>query len=938
MKFRFFSSGEETKPRGYSSDTDYWTRGRKIASSLSSKAWYNPSLKIESDEEKTYKPPSLDKAWEFFEHHILPRCLVESPDTVGTSGGGLFKRADIGEHEKQTMLYPVWGTPLLDLADFGVGAGCYFNTLLFLALVTFIAGCLQLPNMIFFASKKYDTLQSGKIDFLSGFKALALDLSAICDSVTWEPCPTCLESDWNTFPSTDDRLAKGINENGDSLFFIKKNNCEVNDNYAMVNLLTLLFIVGAIFFWIGTQRKRIKLFDGAEHSSVDYSIEITNPPSNDASSYDPETWKKWFEDRFEVEVAGVTVALDNEELINLLVERRKLLRKLQDMMPHDEDKIDIDNLEEDIQKCNPVPRWKQILLRASTAESIYFSILRLDAEIDELSKVEYKPASIFVTFQTIAQRNKILDLLVVPIAKRGTIAEEHTYNGTVFKVKKPSEPSAVRWLQLNTPGCIRALKLVLTALLSFFFIVGGGLLVIWVRGSDRPEFASFTITTLNTCTPMIVRAFCSWESHASESSASASKYVKITALRWTNTAIITTFITPFTFSLQRGEGEGLIDFVYTMFWFDLVMTPALQITDIWGNLCRHWFAPRQKTQERMNLQFKSGIADIGERYTNLTRILFFTFFYSSLYPLGFFFASIIFVSNYWFDKFSILRTWQQGPKVGGSVAHMSNFFLLLCLAVYAVMGTYNFWMYPFDNVCENGNVIDKEFHGSWTAMDSNGGALFQNLVVEEDNEEHSFCSQNLLMRFAFPWSPGSILEGSEKWMNDSQMKFDMVYGWVMIAVVAVVGVLIFARLFGRVVYALFYRDYKSDDGDEHLGERFSDINEIGGYVPQVIISGYVYPLLLCDIDNIDEEYLEWCDPYSNYDEHNIIFDIPRIAEAKRKLRIVHADSMVSSNTVEGHQNQEEEEMPCIFSIVKTFEKDSNEQKGFLKRVLTRDRE
>ena len=35
---------------------------------------------------------------------------------------------------------------------------------------------------------------------------------------------------------------------------------------------------------------------------------------------------------------------------------------------------------------------------------------------------------------------------------------------------------------------------------------------------------------------------------------------------------------------------------------------------------------------------------------------------------------------------------------------------------------------------------------------------------------------------------------------------------------------------------------------------------------------------------IEEEFIGWEDPYSSYDEHNIIFDIPIIAEAKKRLR------------------------------------------------------
>ena len=119
----------------------------------------------------------------------------------------------------------------------------------------------------------------------------------------------------------------------------------------------------------------------------------------------------------------------------------------------------------------------------------------------------------------------------------------------------------------------------------------------------------------------------------------------VTAFRWINTAVVTQVITPFTDTLQNGD--FLIKFVYTQLMFDLFQGPLLRLTDIYGNLCKHVLAPRAPDQRRMNLYFSGGGYDIGERYTNVTRVLFLTFWYSAIFPMAFFFAAAILTLSYW---------------------------------------------------------------------------------------------------------------------------------------------------------------------------------------------------------------------------------------------------------------------------------------------------
>ena len=101
----------------------------------------------------TKVPPSLDSAWEYFEHIILPRCYVDPDDKNWKSKR--LERAEPGEVERSTRLYPVFKTSDEDMSDFGIGIGLYFNKLKFLVIICFLAGIINIPNILYYASDEY---------------------------------------------------------------------------------------------------------------------------------------------------------------------------------------------------------------------------------------------------------------------------------------------------------------------------------------------------------------------------------------------------------------------------------------------------------------------------------------------------------------------------------------------------------------------------------------------------------------------------------------------------------------------------------------------------------------------------------------------------------------------------------------------------------------
>ena len=66
---------------------------------------------------------------------------------------------------------------------------------------------------------------------------------------------------------------------------------------------------------------------------------------------------------------------------------------------------------------------------------------------------------------------------------------------------------------------------------------------------------------------------------------------------------------------------------------------------------------------------------------------------------------------------------------------------------------------------------------------------------------------------------------------------------------------------------------------------FSEVEEklgyaIFAYVPQISLPQFEYPLLACDISEIDQNLIGWEDSANGMNAHNLIYDIPGLADAK----------------------------------------------------------
>jgi len=228
------------------------------------------------------------------------------------------------------------------------------------------------------------------------------------------------------------------------------------------------------------------------------------------------------------------------------------------------------------------------------------------------------------------------------------------------------------------------------------------------------------------------------------------------------------------------------------------------------------------------------------------------------------------------DKYSILRTWKQGPKIGSYISTFStNFFLLIALA-YTFMASNYYINFPFDNACEMGeSEAPSNYIGTHCAQIDDMDVEMFNISITSDDRTHSFCNQKFNRRSFLPLR--YYQSEGDKYVTDSQESFSTFYRWVCVIVLLLVSVTLFFKIAINFVISLFCERCQSSA--EVMNNTFSDIPERVGYVPKVNIPGYNFPFLICNIDNIDESLVGWWDPKKSYDHNNMMFDVPTVASA-----------------------------------------------------------
>jgi len=838
-----------------SSVSEKLTEGEKFANFSSSSPGAIGAYPFTKSKKET---PSLAKAWAYFEHFALPRYVVDDSEGLTT--------AEPGEEHLPTKLYNPFCTPHNQLGDWGLGVGLYFTTLRALCILTFLGGVVSIPNILYFAGDDYS-------DGQSGLDNVVLQGSAICTDTTWVPCESC---EGNGYP--DSRIATGINvDTGDNATFALRNNCDgATLEQSYINLGVIALISAGLFVMNFTIRRVEVQFDEDEQTAQDYSVAITNPPLD---AYDPEEWRKFFYEKFEgAHVTTCTVGVDNDLLVNALVERREKLRLLE-MRVEPGTSLDTLTLASMAAQQEEHRRFfaKMMALLSPGLPELVSRLVVLNSRIQGLSQRSKPVTNVFVTFETEAAQRQVLTMLSnSSIAKhRGLLFRDKV----ALKAKEPDEPNTIRWQDLNVKPKMRARQQFLTTFATVIAI-GVVALIIRIVNDWNVLFSSFGIAIANVLFPVFGKLLTNFESHHTESTKQRSLYFKIALFRWVNTAVVISIITDFEKTLS--DEQGLISQIYALFFAEIVTTNAIQLADIGGHISRHFSAPRAKSQDAMNLSFQGSEVQLAERYTNMTKILLLALWYCSIFPSALFLCAVALFINYYTDRFSLMRTWKRMPHLGPKISIFSRrYFFPAAATAMAVMSSYYWASFPFDNICVNEDeTVGESLSGTWLVDPFDDGDN-ETLSVNASSPVHFHCRQDFF-RFhknasskideRFPFIADNQPEGSE-WMTEDQDSVTEIWGWVAVGFLCLFAIVIATGCCGRFLCAPGYRPRGEDQGIN-----FSDVPSISSYIPQVDSPIFSYPLVAASTKNIHDELFSWDDPERPYEYYDLSKDAEYLME------------------------------------------------------------
>jgi hypothetical protein len=100
-----------------------------------------------------------------------------------------------------------------------------------------------------------------------------------------------------------------------------------------------------------------------------------------------------------------------------------------------------------------------------------------------------------------------------------------------------------------------------------------------------------------------------------------------------------------------------------------------------------------------------------------------------------------------------------------------------------------------------------------------------------------------------------------------------VYGWSSLATTLLLVVTIVVAM-GGTTYTFFIGKHRPRGEDQHIS--FSNVRVIDSYIPQLSMPLFRYPLVLCNIDDIDPSLFHWQDKEHPHTHYDITRDVARV--------------------------------------------------------------
>lgn len=254
------------------------------------------------------------------------------------------------------------------------------------------------------------------------------------------------------------------------------------------------------------------------------------------------------------------------------------------------------------------------------------------------------------------------------------------------------------------------------------------------------------------------------------------------------------------------SSDSVLYSLYAIYVFELLRGPITQCADISGNLKRHVLGPRVRNMLKRTALFQGTAYELSERYTNMTNVLFLTFYYGTIFPVGYFFCALTLCVHYWTDKYCLLRVWAPEPHIGTRLSVFCRSFVAGSLVILAVMSSYYVAGFPFDNACkdsDNSQVPSDYLGKTFAAKDGYEKEI--SISVDENESSYFFCNMNMAQyspRPAFPaWASNQPVGG--EWMEEDQEHLSWFFGWTSVVALVLIVCIFLRRVVFRFLKFMF---------------------------------------------------------------------------------------------------------------------------------------
>ena len=670
---------------------------------------------------------------------------------------------------------------------------------------------------------------------------------------------------------------------------------QASADFSMTILLLILFAV--ITFW---QDKKSQSLDMSVQTAQDYSVMVDDPRPEDG---DVQEWKDFF-GQFG-HVTFITIAKNNGPVLKALAARRAVMREIimklgngsastveddDGILDTKWDGVDFKTKMEQVVAFEEKGEYPdKIAKRRSQIEKIGAFGMKPMAKLqDALAKANEDvqkalndaaddsgrpvPSKIFITFETEYAQRKCLEALtrgLIPAAMdsgKDKMAPEHVFKSeNVLAVKEAPEPSEVFWEDVDVTFKIRMKQQTITFFIVFMLVLASTLVCKGLAASMGAGGAALWITITNIIMPMVLRKICTeFEDHVSANDQNYSLFLKLTFFRWMNTAIVLYWITDFDAFLT----EKALKNVQAVILADAVTSPLIRTlnpADLINQfiICR--YAP---TQEKMNSYFLGTPWYPAERYADMTKTLFLSLFFSSLFPFGLYLTALGYTFIYVVDKYSLLRSWKTDKPVDDDMTKISRMHMIFAVYCHCVMSMVFFSEFPFDGVCPNNgigdddgaaaaaeNLDDGHFSKLPTTLDWNVYSEAQELYGVTTDQIYHPCDQSVGSRLIAIMFIGDKAIERESTTGQQERTVRM-YGVFVVILTCILFVLFFGKGVIMGCFNLWYGTYKGD-GTKANADQFTTCGDIMAYIPKIEHPSLAFPLIATDVTTFESKYLSF---------------------------------------------------------------------------------